>query len=165
MPGAPLDPIAEARRQWASQGWTEAAPGMAAVTSIMRAQQLFLAEVEEHLGAFELTFARFELLRLLAFTRHGELPLGKLGDRLQVHATSVTNAVNRLEAQGFVERRAHPTDGRTTLAAITPAGRRIVEKATVVLNREVFADIGLSERECEQLFRLLRKIRGRSANY
>jgi DNA-binding MarR family transcriptional regulator len=160
-----LDPIAEARRQWEAHGWDGAASGMAAVTSIMRAQQLFLAEVEDHLAAFELTFARFELLRLLAFTRHGELPLGKLGDRLQVHATSVTNAVNRLEAQGFVERRAHPTDGRTTLAAITSAGRRVVERATEALNRSVFTDIGLSDRECEQLFRLLRKIRARSSNY
>jgi len=159
------DPIAEARRQWEAHRWNDAASGMAAVTSIMRAQQLFLADVETHLAAFDLTFARFELLRLLAFTRHGELPLGKLGDRLQVHPTSVTNAVNRLEAQEFVERRAHPTDGRTTLAAITPAGRKVVEKATAVLNREVFADIGLSERECEQLFRLLRKIRTRSGTY
>ena len=161
----PLDPISEARRQWEAHGWDDAAAGMAALTSIMRTQQLFLAEVDERLAAFDLTFARFELLRLLAFTRHGELPLGKLGDRLQVHATSVTNAVNRLEAQGFVERRAHPTDGRTTLAAITADGRRVVERATAVLNREVFADIGLSERECEQLFRLLRKIRARSPNY
>jgi DNA-binding MarR family transcriptional regulator len=162
---APLDPIAEARRQWESHGWSEAAPGMAAITSVMRAQQLFLARVEQHLDAFDLTFARFELLRLLAFTRHGELPLGKLGDRLQVHATSVTNAVNRLEAQGFVERRAHPTDGRTTLAAITKTGRQIVERATTALNREVFADIGLSDREADQLFRLLRKIRATTGNY
>ena len=41
----------------------------------------------------------------------------------------------------------------------------VVERATVVLNNGVFADIGLSERECEQLFRLLRKVRGRSPNY
>jgi DNA-binding MarR family transcriptional regulator len=164
MPDA-LDPIAEARRQWEAHGWSGAAPGMAALTSVMRAQQLFLASVEQHLAPFELTFARYELLRLLAFTRHGELPLGKLGNRLQVHATSVTNAVDRLEAQRYVERRPHPTDGRTTLAAITPAGRRVVERATDVLNREVFEDIGLSERECEQLFKLLRKIRARSDNY
>lgn len=153
-----MDPIAEARRQWEAHGWGSAAPGMAAVTSIMRAQQVFLARVDERLAPFGLTFARFELLRLLAFTRHGELPLGKLGSRLQVHPTSITSAVNRLEAQGYVERRPHPTDGRTTLAAITPAGRRTVEQATGVLNAEVFADIGLSERETAQLYHLLGKI-------
>lgn len=155
---ADVDPIAEARRQWEAHGWGSAAPGMAAVTSVMRAQQVFLARVDGHLAPFGLTFARFELLRLLAFTRHGELPLGKLGSRLQVHPTSITSAVNRLEAQGYVERRPHPTDGRTTLAAITAAGRRTVEQATAVLNDEVFADIGLSERETAQLYRLLGKI-------
>ena len=115
--------------------------------------------VDEHLAGFELSFARFELLRLLAFTRHGELPLGKLGVRLQVHPTSITSAVDRLEAQGFVERHRHPTDGRTTLAVITQSGRRTVERATQVLNDEVFADIGLSGREVAQLYRLLEKVR------
>lgn len=154
-----LDPIAEARRQWEAHGWGEAAPAMAAVTSVMRAQQLFLARVDEQLAPFGLTFARYELLRLLAFTRHGELPLGKLGDRLQVHATSVTSAVNRLEAQGFVRREPHPTDGRTTLAVITTEGRAVVERATTVLNEHVFGDIGLGEREVAQLYRLLEKVR------
>ena len=155
----PVDPIAEARRQWEAHGWHDAAPGMAALTSVMRVQQLLLARVEEHLTPFKLSFARFELLRLLAFTRHGELPLGKLGQRLQVHPTSITSAVDRLEAQGFVERRPHPTDRRTTLATITPSGRQTVEAATEVLNAKVFRDIGLAEREVTQLFRLLAKVR------
>ena len=154
-----MDPIAEARRQWVEHDWADAAPGMAVVTSIMRAQQVLLARIEEKLAAFDLTFARFELLRLLAFTRHGELPLGKLGVRLQVHPTSITSAVDRLEAQGFVERQPHPTDGRTTLAVITAAGRRIVERATLVLNDEVFVDLGLSAKEVEALYRLLEKVR------
>ena len=154
-----MDPIVEARRQWEDHGWTAAAPGMAVVTSITRVQQLFQARVDQALAPFDLTFARFELLRLLAFTRHGELPLGKLGVRLQVHPTSITSAVNRLEAQGFVERRPHPTDGRTTLAVITRSGRRTAERATEVLNDEIFTDIGLTGHEAHQLFRLLEKLR------
>ena len=102
---------------------------------------------------------RFELLRLLAFTRQGQLPLGKLGVRLQVHPTSITSAVDRLEVQGFVERQRHPTDGRTTLAVITRAGRRTVERATTVLNDEVFVDLGLSPNDTEALYRLLEKVR------
>lgn len=156
-----MDPIAEARRQWEAHGWRAAAPGMAVVTSVMRVEQLFLAEVERHLRPFGLTFARFELLRLLAFTRTGSLPLGKLGARLQVHPTSVTNAVDRLEAQGFVRREPHPTDGRTRLATITDAGRAVVERATTVLNDGVFGDVGLTEREAETLLRLIGKVRAR----
>jgi DNA-binding MarR family transcriptional regulator len=154
-----VDPIAEARRQWQEHGWLDAADGMATVTSIIRAQQVLLQRVEEHLVVFGLSFARFELLRLLAFTRHGELPLGKLGARLQVHPTSITSAVNRLETQSLVERHPHPTDGRTTLAVITDAGRDVVERATKVLNDEVFSAIGLSERESTQLYKLLEKLR------
>jgi DNA-binding MarR family transcriptional regulator len=154
-----MDPIAEARRQWEEHGWHDAAPGMAAVTSIMRVEQLFLATVDEHLAPFGLTFARYELLQLLAFTRHGELPLGKLGARLQVHPTSITSAVNRLEAQRFVERHPHPTDGRTTLAVITDAGREVVTRATKLLNDEVFSTVPLSEKELGQLYRLLEKLR------
>jgi DNA-binding MarR family transcriptional regulator len=130
------------------------------VTAIMHAQQVLLARIDDHLARFELTFSRFELLRLLAFTRQGQLPLGKLGVRLQVHATSVTNTVDRLEACGFVERREHPTDRRMTLAVITPAGRRVVERATVVLNDEIFSDLGLSPEDSDLLYRLLRKVRG-----
>jgi len=155
-----VDPIEEARRQWVLHGWDAAAPGMSAVTAIMHAQQVLLARIDDHLARFELTFSRFELLRLLAFTRHGQLPLGKLGVRLQVHATSVTNTVGRLEACGFVERRQHPTDRRMTLAVITTPGRRVVERATIVLNDEVFSDLGLSPEDADALYGLLRKVRG-----
>ena len=45
----PFDPIAEATRHWRDRGWTDAAPGMAAVTSIMRAQQIVQARVDAQL--------------------------------------------------------------------------------------------------------------------
>ena len=91
---------------------------MAFVTSIMRVHQIFLARVDEVLDPFDLTFARFEALRLLAFTRRGRLPLGKIGERLQVHRTSVTNLVDGLERSGFAERRPHDHDRRMMLAVV-----------------------------------------------
>ncbi|MBA2283814.1 MAG: MarR family transcriptional regulator [Actinomycetota bacterium] len=159
MPGAPLDPIAEARRQWQVHGWGDVADGMAALTSVMRSQQLLLARCDEVLADFGLTFARFELLTLLSFTRHGELPLGKAGTRLQVHPASVTNAVSRLVDQGLVERVPHPTDGRGALARITDEGRRVVAAATERLNTEVFAALGLTAKEARTLSALLVKVR------
>lgn len=154
-----FDPIAEARRQWQAHGWGSAAPGVAAITSIMRAQQVYQARVDEALRPFDLTFARYELLMLLSFSRQGLMPLSKLGDRLQVHPTSVTNAVDRLEAQGLIRRRPHESDRRMTMAELLPEGRAVAQRATAVLNREVFEAPGLSGRETEQLFRLLRKLR------
>jgi len=154
-----FDPIDEARRQWNEHGWGDAAEGMAVVTSIVRADQILLARIDRVLRPLELTFARYELLVLLDFSRQGALPLGKIGARLQVHPASVTNAVNRLEADGLVTREPHPEDGRTTLATLTAQGRRVARKATGLLNQQVFADLGLDDNEQAQLFTLLRKIR------
>jgi DNA-binding MarR family transcriptional regulator len=130
----PFDPIAEARRQWEARGWTAAAPGMALVTSVMRVQQLLAARVDAVLRPHSLTFARYEVLMLLCFSSRGSLPLGKIGQRLQVHPASVTNAVDRLEAQRLVRRVAHPTDRRTTLAELTARGRAVAEDATADMN-------------------------------
>ena len=113
-----FDPIAEARENWIAAGWEDVADGMVAVTSVMRAHQILLARVEAALRPFDLTFSRFELLRLLAFSRQGALPITKASARLQVHVTSVTHAIRRLEESGLVRRVPHPTDGRTTLCLL-----------------------------------------------
>ena len=166
MPGRlPFDPVEEARRQWRAHGWEGAAEGMAAVTSVTRAAQIFLARVDEALRPFGLTFARYEALVLLDFTRRGELPLSKIGQRLQVHPTSVTNTVDRLEAQGFVERVRHPTDRRTTLARVTEQGRRTARTATAALHGTVFSSTGLSPDDLNLLFALLRKLRQAAGDF
>ena len=160
-----FDPIAEARRQWEARGWDDAAAGMAAVTSVVRAHQIFVGRIDTVLAPFGLTFARYELLQLLSFTRAGCLPMGKIGARLQVHAASVTNAVNRLEADGLVRREAHPDDGRTTLACITTAGKRVATDATAALNAEVFGALELSDRDLASLFRILEALRRRAGDF
>ena len=134
-PPGKRDPIALARANWERAGWGDVADGMVAVTSVMRAHQILLARVETALRPYDLSFSRYELLRLLAFSRTGALPITKASDRLQVHVTSVTHAIRRLEADGLVERIPHPTDGRTTLVQLTELGRSTVEDATVTLNK------------------------------
>jgi DNA-binding MarR family transcriptional regulator len=156
-PTAGFDPLAEARRQWDAR-W-DAGDAMEAATSIMRAQQLVLAVVEEALVPFNLTFARYEALTLLSFSRRGSLPMGKMGQRLMIHAASVTNIVDRLEAQGLVKRTAHPDDRRTILCELTNDGRRIAEKAAAAVNTIEFGVGILSPAERTQLIRLVRKLR------
>ena len=161
----PFDPIAEARRRWEANGWAEAAPGMAAITSLMRAQQIVLARVEEVLRPFDLSFARYEVLMLLLFSRAGALPLSRLGDRLQVHPTSVTNVVDRLQAQGLVRRCPHPTDRRATLAELTEAGRALAGQATAELNARVFADPGLGGEDVDRLIGVLTQLRRSAGDF
>jgi DNA-binding MarR family transcriptional regulator len=125
----------------------------------MRAQQILIAKVDDALKPFDLTFARYEALVLLYFSRHGELPMGKMGDRLMLHPTSVTNIIDRLEQQDLVRRIPHPTDRRTVLAQITEDGRQVVEKATEAVSSIRFGVDGLTVAELDQLTALLRKLR------
>jgi len=154
-----VDPIAEAKRQWLAHGWTDAAAGMTAVTSVMRAHQLMLARVEETLRPFRLSFARYELLTLLSFTRDGRMPMASASARLQVHPTSVTNTVDRLEADGLVRRERHPDDGRATLVTLTDAGRELAVRATAALNAGVFAEPGLSADDTAELVSIIARFR------
>lgn len=164
-PTAKRDPIAAARANWERAGWDDVADGMVAVTSVMRAHQILLARVEAALRPYDLSFSRFELLRLLAFSRTGALPITKASDRLQVHVTSVTHAIRRLESDGLVERLPHPTDGRTTLVRITGRGRSTVEDATVTLNDTVFADIGMSDQESRRLAQAIQTLRRNAGDF
>jgi DNA-binding MarR family transcriptional regulator len=159
----PFDPIEEAARQWA-QRWS-AVDEMRAVTNVMRVQQLVLGELDEILRPHGLTFARYEALVLLTFSRRGSLPLGKMGDRLQVHPTSVTSIVDRLEAAGHVVRRPHPTDGRTVLAEITQAGRDVVEAATRDLVAAEFGVGVLSRRQLVEISALLTPLRRAAGDF
>jgi len=132
---------------------------MASATSIMRVQQLLLGDFDDAVGRHGLTFARYEALVLLAFSRRGSLSMSRIGQRLMVHPTSVTNIVQRLVRQGLVERDANPADGRGRLATITPAGREVMEAATRDLVATGFSLDALTPAEHEQLFALLRKVR------
>jgi DNA-binding MarR family transcriptional regulator len=164
-PKLPLDPIEEAHRQWTKHGWKKAADGMAAVTSIMRVQQIMMSRVEEVLKPTGLTFARYELLTLLTFTKNGSLPMAKASARLQVHPTSVTNAVDRLEAASLVRRVPHPTDRRTTLVEITDEGRALAISATKELNDRVFAQPGIADKDLSPLVRILARTRREAGDF
>ena len=158
-----FDPIDEAARQWGLR-W-EGVEQMHAVTSLMRVQQLVLGQLDEILRPHGLTFARYESLVLLVFSRAGSLPLGKMGERLQVHPTSVTSIVDRLEAAGLVVRRRHPQDGRAVLAEITDAGRRAVESATADLVAADFALGALGAEQLGELSEVLRPVRRAAGDF
>jgi DNA-binding MarR family transcriptional regulator len=154
-----FDPVAEAKRNWAQHWGDDPVPSMGAVTSIMRVQQILLARLNDTLRPFDLTFPRYEALMLLYYSRRGALPLGKMGDRLQVHRTSVTNIIDGLEKSGFVSREPHERDRRTTLAAITAEGRKTAAEATAILNEMHFGTRPLQPEELDAVTRTLERLR------
>jgi DNA-binding MarR family transcriptional regulator len=155
--GLPFDPIERAGESWEQRFGP--ASSMRAATSVFRVQQILLARFDEVLKPHGLTFARYEVLVLLTFSRSGELPLKVIGSRLMVHPTSVTNAIDRLVAAGYVDRRPNPQDGRGVLARITDDGRRVVEDATTALTDLDFGLGDLSEVDRAQLFDVLKRVR------
>jgi DNA-binding MarR family transcriptional regulator len=153
----PFDPIARAAQIWESRFGD--ARAMAAVTAIMRVQQILLAELDGLLRPYGLTFARYEALVLLSFSRAGALPMRLIGQRLMVHPTSVTNTIDRLEQQGLVVRKPNPEDGRGTLAEITQAGRDVMTRATADLMAAEFGMSGYGEAQLEEISAILRGLR------
>jgi DNA-binding MarR family transcriptional regulator len=138
---------------------------MHAVTSLMRVQQLVLGRLDGILKPHGLTFARYEALVLLCFSSRGSLPLGRMGERLQVHPTSITSIVQRLETDGLVTRRPHPEDGRAVLAEVTDVGRALVEVATSDLVDADFALGSLSDDDLARLSELLRPVRRAAGDF
>jgi DNA-binding MarR family transcriptional regulator len=163
-----FDPIDRAGQLW-QRHWPGEEPdvyaAMRAVTSIMRAQQILIAQLDGLLRPYGITFSRYETLVLLVHSRAGALPLSRIGERLQVHATSVTNVIDRLEAAGLVRREPNPADGRGTLAVITDDGRRIAEKATADLNAARFGLAGLDIADLNRTFDILRALRQQAGDF
>ncbi|GAA3542052.1 MarR family transcriptional regulator [Amycolatopsis ultiminotia] len=159
----PFDPIARAASLWEDR--IGPAGTMAAVTGVMRVQQIIQSAVDGALKPHGLTFARYEALVLLTFSRNSRLPMRVMGERLQLHPTSVTNIVDRLERDGLVKRVPHPTDRRTTLVEITGDGRTRREAATEAVTAIDFGLTGLTERQVGQLIELLTKVRKSSGDF
>lgn len=163
MPGLGFDPIAEAARQWRAR-WP-ATDEMHTVTSIMRAHQLLIARLDALLKPHDLTFSRYEALVLLTFSREGRLPMGKIGERLQVHATSASSLIQRLQASGYVVRVRHPDDGRTFLACITDRGRTVVENATADITADKFGVGALNAQQLAEISANLRVLRQSAGDF
>ena len=136
---------------------------MFTAVSVIHAQQLITTAIDRVLKPFELTFARYEVLMLLSFSKRGALPMTKIGERLLVHPTGITKLVDKLEARDLVRREPNPADRRGVLVRVTPAGRRLGRRASKVL-ADVRFGVDLPDRDLQQLSELLGKLRNPEIN-
>lgn len=160
----PFDPIDEAASNWTSKGW-DAVESMQAITSITRAHQIINARINEALGGLDLNLSRFEVLALLYMSRNRELPMGKIGERLQVHPASVTNTVDRLERDGLVERVPHATDRRTTLSRLTADGVKTIEDAQKIMASINYGIDGVSDAARDRITKDLGQLRRSAGDF
>lgn len=151
------DPVEASRERWIQQGWAGTSSGMAAVVSVMRAEQIFLRRATDTLRPLGLTFARYQVLGMVRWA--GPLTLGAVGHGLWITPGTVTSAIDRLEAADLCRRVSHPTDARATLVEITAKGRRLFDRAVEKLNADLFGTVGLADDELDLLVGLIGKLR------
>lgn len=156
---APFDVVEASRRVWLERWEPEAASGMAVFTAVLRSYQLLSNQVNGVMRSYSLTFAQYEVLTWLATDPESSLTLSWISKTLRIPPATVTNIIDRLEEDKLVRRVPHPSDARTTLAEITPSGRRVANNATRDLNSAVYERIGLSEEQRKQLVELLAELR------
>src|SRR6185436_5248053 len=118
------------RRVWLERWEPEAASGMAVFTAILRSYQLLIGQVNGVMRTYDLTFARYEVLTWLATDPDSSQTLSWISKTLRIPPATVTDIIDRLEADALIRRVPHPSDARTTLAEITARGRRVADNAT-----------------------------------
>lgn len=143
--------------------WAQARPDldtgpMGLVGRVLRLQRHLLRGIEERLAAHGLNFASFDVLATLRRAGHPDgLAPGALLAEMMVTSGTMTNRLDQLEAQGLVERRPNPGDGRGVIARLTPRGLRVVDAAlTDHVARQARLAEGLAADERERLVPLLR---------
>ena len=112
---------------------------------------------------FDMTLPRFDLLAQLDKASAG-MKLGELSQRLMVSNGNVTGLVERLVAQGLVDRQVAANDRRSHLVKLTAEGRRAfrtMAAAHEIWIAEIFGDLSTGERA--MLMQLLAKVKTSAA--
>lgn len=164
MTAAP-DIVQLSEEAWSSRGWEPSASAMATGVELMLASRQWQQAIDRRLKDFELTFSRYEVLMKLLLVEPAACGVAELSGMLQVHATSVSNSLNRLEGTGYVEITPHRVDGRRLDVRLTTAGRVAAIAATGRLNREVFARLPLAADDVARLNRVLARFRANAGDF
>jgi DNA-binding MarR family transcriptional regulator len=129
--------------------------GEAPVFALLRVARRLQERLEHTLDTIGLSSAKF--MALEALVRAGApLTLGELAGELQCVRSNITQLVDRLEADGLVQRVNDPADRRAVRAMITPLGsarQAAGADAIATLQRELAGRVDTADRE--QFFRVL----------
>jgi DNA-binding MarR family transcriptional regulator len=112
--------------------------------------------VAESLGSIGLTPASFGVLNVLG-ARNGAIQQ-EIGSLMGIDPSTMVALIDDLEGAGLVERRPHPKDRRARAVALTPKGRRRLERGRALaaqVEDEVLGGLPADERR--ELLRLLRR--------
>lgn len=149
--------------EWMLRRWQERdAPRpeyFAAMAALLRTSILLSDELDRVLREHNLSRTAYLTLITLQMSDRETRPLGQLSRALLVHPTTVTLAVDQLAAARLVRRMPHPSDRRTILARLTPAGRAAAAAASAALADDRYGLRGLSAPAARRLTADLRAVR------
>src|SRR5213075_2798619 len=125
---------------------------------LWKAARAVEAYAERSIAALEMCGSDFAVLE--ALLHKGPLPVNEIGKKVMLTSGSITVAVDRLEAKGLVERRAHGTDRRARIVHLTKEGRKLITRAYAqhAADLEQLTSASLTTTERATLIRLLKKI-------
>jgi DNA-binding MarR family transcriptional regulator len=131
---------------------------------LLTCTNLIEGEIRRRLrDAYHFTLPRFDLLAQLD-KNPGGMTLGELSSRMMVSNGNVTGLVERLLAQGLLDRRPSPNDRRAQLVSLSSEGRRLF-RTLARAHENWIAEIfdGLSPGDIDDMMRLLAKAKASTA--
>ena len=117
--------------------------------ALARADDRATRVIAQALAEAGLTPPKFNVLMELAASASGRLPLCEIGRRLIRSAPNITTLVDRLGADGFVQREPDPDDRRRVMAAITELGWSTLDRAAPRVfeaERRLLEEVGAADR-------------------
>jgi len=125
---------------------------------LWKAASAVQAYAEKSIAGLEMCGSDFAVLE--ALLHKGSLPVNEIGKKVLLTSGSITVAVDRLEAKGLVERRAHGTDRRARIVHLTKEGRKVITRvyADHAADMERLASASLTRADRRTRIRLLKKI-------
>ena len=124
---------------------------------LWKAMRAVQAHATKSIEALPICGSDFGVLE--ALLHKGPLPVNAIGRKVLLTSGSITAAVDRLEAHGLVERRAHSTDRRARVVHLTSEGRRLISRVFAEHERDMERAVAvLAPGERTTLVRLLKKL-------
>lgn len=132
---------------------------------LLTCTNLIEGEIRRRLrDTFDVTLPRFDLMAQLDKNPNG-MTLGELSSRMMVSNGNVTGLVERLVADGLIDRRAAPKDRRSQIVSLTAEGRRTFRAMARTHENwiaEIFAELSASD--IDMLMKMLAKAKTSTAD-
>lgn len=162
-PQADADRIDRLLAEWQAERPELDTAAMAVVGRLLSLGRQLEARANAALKPLGLHYTDLDVLATLRRSgRPYRLTPTQLRDSVLITSGAMTACLDRLEGNALIARVASPSDRRSSTAELTPAGRKLIDKAIVIRFEEAAQALeALSENERARLALLLKKL-GRS---